>query len=120
MYHQWIERRWRTCCDGSGSFLLPVRFGDCALPESQRPVSMFRCKLVMRDHDDRTTFAMELGQQIHDLFSRIRVEVSGRFVGKDDLWVVGQGSREGDSLLLALAKFFGQVVHAVRQADTVQ
>jgi Mg2+-importing ATPase len=58
--------------------------------------------VVVGHHDDRYAAArVEVHQQVDDLLSSRRVEVAGRLVGEHDPWVVRQGARDGDALLLA-------------------
>jgi hypothetical protein len=54
------------------------------------------------------------------LFGRIAVEISGRFVGQDDAWIVHQASSDRDALLLPAGKVDGEVVFDFSQADQIQ
>src|SRR6185503_15101308 len=49
----------------------------------------------------RSACAVELFEKLHDLLALFRVEVSGRFVGKNDLWISHYRSRYADKLLLS-------------------
>ena len=51
----------------------------------------------------------QVEQQIDDALAAFRVEVAGRFIGKQDLWVTGKGPRQGDALLLAAGQLARQV-----------
>ena len=53
------------------------------------------------DEDCASQLAVELAEQIAKGARGGRIEVAGRFVGKDDIGVAGQGTGDGDALPLA-------------------
>ena len=56
----------------------------------------------MGDHENRgTAFFRYFGEQLHDLASAMTVERSGRFVGQNQAWFIGQRTGDGNSLLLS-------------------
>src|SRR5262245_57503076 len=70
---------------------------------------------VVSDHDDRLAVALShIVEQANDLRRAIAVEVPRRFVGQQYLWFVGDGSRDGDALLLASRKFRWSMIDALR------
>src|SRR5512141_3208521 len=84
---------------------------DLAVPQVFYPVGVLRDVLVVRDHDYRPAFLlMHLAQEVHDSASCLRVEVSGRFVCEDDLWVVAERAGYRDPLLLAARELVRLVV----------
>ena len=70
----------------------------------------------MRDHDDEAV-AGHVAQQVHDLHAGCGVEGTGRFVGQQNLGVVDEGARDGDTLHLAARHLRGLLVDVVLQAD---
>ena len=60
--------------------------------------------LVMCDHDDGPSFAVTPVECCQDNFATYGIEISGGFVGQNDLRIVDQCSRQCDSLLLADAQ----------------
>ncbi len=72
---------------------------------------------LMRHHDDRSPGPVERSEKFHDLIARGRVEVSGRFIGQDDLWIVDECPGHGDSLLLTAGEFRRPVMQAVFEPD---
>src|ERR671936_856228 len=57
--------------------------------------------------------ANDFAEQIHDLERQIGIEVTGRFVGQNQLRIIDEGACDGDPLLLSARQFFGQRVHAM-------
>ena len=57
--------------------------------------------VVGHEHERGAAAGVDRAQQIHDVAAVRGVEVPGRFVGEDDLGVVGQRARERHALLLA-------------------
>ena len=71
---------------------------------------------VVRDHNDEAV-AGHVAQQVHDLHAGCGVEGTGRFVGQQNLGVVDEGARDGDTLHLAARHLRGLLVDVVLQAD---
>ena len=70
----------------------------------------------MRDHNDEAV-AGHVAQQVHDLHAGCGVEGTGRFVGQQNLGVVDEGARDGDTLHLAARHLRVLLVDVVLQAD---
>ena len=62
----------------------------------------------------------ETKEEIDDRGTSGRVEVAGRFVGKEDARIVDERSCDGDALLLAAAQLRGKVIEPSRKTDPVQ
>ncbi len=71
---------------------------------------------VRRDHDRRAHF-VELFEKTHELIADLVVEIARRFIGEKQFRLNNYGARNGDALLLAAGKGFGQTVHAIAKAD---
>ena len=72
----------------------------------------------MGDNDEGFRGVRNYGEQeFHNELSVVGVEVSGGFVGEDDVGVVCEGAGDGDALLFASGEFGRQVVEAVGEAD---
>ena len=72
----------------------------------------------MGDHDDgASVFLVQFVEQFHDFSSHLGVQVTGRFVGKDDVGIADDGTGDGDTLALAAGELRREVAHAVREAD---
>ena len=50
---------------------------------------------------------MESMEQLHHVLARGRIQVAGRFIGQQNRWVTGKGSRHRHSLLLAAGQLDG-------------
>jgi len=60
---------------------------------------------VVGHHDDRLAEVLiQLLQHHHDVFGRLRVQVTGGLVGDDQVRVGGDGAGDGDALFLAAGK----------------
>ncbi len=70
---------------------------------------------VCGDHDCRAHF-VELFEKTHELIADLVVEVSCWLIGKEKFRLDDYGARDGDTLLLAAGKGFGQTVHAIAKA----
>src|SRR4030095_16469702 len=79
---------------------------DFALDQSHNAVGLFGDRLVMRDHDDgQALLAVELLEQGQDFAAGFLVEVSGGFVGAEQLGLGDQGAGDGGPLHLAPRNF---------------
>jgi hypothetical protein len=58
---------------------------------------------------------VQVPDQREDVFSGLRVEVAGGFVGEQDRRIDREGAGDGDALALAPGQLVGQVVQAVRE-----
>ena len=72
---------------------------------------------LVRNQNDRVALLIQILEERHDFFAGLRVEVSGWLVGENDFRVVGERSRDGDTLLLATGKLVRAVLHAVAESD---
>ena len=69
------------------------------------PIASVGNEAIMRDEEKGPfSFAHDLGKQLKSALRIVGVEVSGWFIGQDDLWIVGQGARNRHSLLFAAGK----------------
>ena len=67
--------------------------------------------------NDRNAFAVQLFEQSHDFFRRLRVERAGRLVGEQNLRIVDQRPRDCDALLLATRQLTWQVIDALAETN---
>ncbi len=75
----------------------------------------------MRHHDERgVRISIQLFEHLDDPFARFLVEIAGRFVREQDLRAIGEGSRQGYSLLLSAGELRREVVESVTEAHTPQ
>src|SRR6059058_3051868 len=68
---------------------------------------------LVRDHYDRLPGGRQRLEYPHDLFRRLRVEVTRRLVGEKDRRIVHECARDRDALPLTAGEFVRTVVHAV-------
>src|SRR4029079_5226633 len=71
---------------------------------------------VMGDDEKRRSLAVELVQQGHDLCARVRVEVPGRLVGKEDGRFADDRTGDRHSLALSSGELRGAVVEAMAES----
>jgi hypothetical protein len=62
----------------------------------------------------------EIGKEAEDAVGIFRVEVAGRFVGEDDLGVVGEGAGDSDALLFAAGEVAAGALGFGGKADGVE
>jgi hypothetical protein len=61
-----------------------------------------RCDIgFVRDEDDGVARLMQASEERHDLAARLRIEVAGWLVGKQDRRVVHQRAGDGHALTLS-------------------
>ena len=64
----------------------------------------------MRDHDDSDTTLVQVLENSHDFDAGLAVEISGRFVREQNLWVIDQRTCNRHALLLATRKLTRMMV----------
>ena len=74
----------------------------------------------MGDHDDGVSFLVQFLEKAEDLPAGAGVQGAGRFVREKDGGVPGQGSGDGNSLLLAAGKLVRPVLALVLKAHPLQ
>ena len=55
--------------------------------------------------------------QLHDLFGGLGIQVSGRLIGKNDLWLCHKCAGNADTLLLTTGHLCRFVVHSFTQSN---
>ena len=90
---------------------------DTAVAETERHVCPGGGHRVVRDEDDRSALSVSVVEKIKHGSATFRVEISGRFVGEDDLRVVGEHAGDGHPLLLPDAQLTRLVLKPIPQAD---
>src|SRR5262249_31685299 len=78
-----------------------IRAQDGAVLEAQDAAGAAGDCLVMGDHNDGETGAIEPREQAYNLGPGRRIERAGRLVRQDQRWRVGERPSDGDALLLA-------------------
>ena len=66
----------------------------------------------MRNHDDQAVVG-DLGEQVHDLHTGLRVERARGLVGQQDLGIVDKRTGDGDALHLTAGKLAGLFAHVL-------
>src|SRR5438128_1801457 len=73
---------------------------DPAVAQVDDATSVRRVHVGMGDLNDRGPGLVERPKQIHDFIALSRMQIPGRFVGENYLWVGDQRSGHADQLLL--------------------
>ena len=71
------------------------------------------------DHCDLLSH-VEIDQNFHDNICATCVQITSRFIEEENLGLVGDGSRNGDSLLLATRELVREVVHSLFKTDILK
>ena len=73
---------------------------------------------IVGDHHNRLSeLFVQLAQHFQHYIGIFRVEVAGRLVGEENLWLVDDGAGNGDSLLFAAGHFGWLVIQAAFEAQ---
>src|SRR5262245_59906593 len=94
--------------------------GDLAIPQGHDAPGMPGDIYFVGDQDDGNALSIQRLKQLHEFLTGAAVEVARRFVGQDELRFVDQGTRDGDTLLLAAGELIGMVMRPVGEADHFQ
>ena len=75
---------------------------DAAVEEVHGPIASCGKVRVVCDQEKRgAVFRLEIKQQVDHLIARLRIEVSRRLVGQEQVWSCGKSAGERGALLLA-------------------
>ena len=74
----------------------------------------------MSDHNDSVALGVDTFEFFHNGEGRVRVEVAGWFVGKDDFWVGDDGAGDGDALLLTARELIGVLIFFFFHIEAVE
>ena len=88
-------------------------FHDLTVEQVDDAVGVASVALRVGHHDDGGAFLVEVGEQVHHLATVLRVEVTCRFVGEDELGVGDDGAGDGHPLLLTARQLLREVVFAM-------
>jgi hypothetical protein len=76
--------------------------------------------VVGYQHERGADFLLQLDEQVHRPQSGVSVQIAGGLVRQEQRWSGCEGSRQGDSLLLASGQLRWEVMRAIRQADLIE
>jgi hypothetical protein len=79
-----------------------------------------QARVVGHADDGGAVFGGGAAQQLDHHLAVLPVQGRGRFVGEQDLGVLGEGAGDGDALLLAARQGRRPLVQAMAQADLLQ
>ena len=93
---------------------------NAPIQKADHPLGVLGNVVLVGDHDDGAPFAVQFGQQRHDLRPGFGIQVAGGFIRQDEHRIVDQGAGDGDPLRLPAGEFLRLMVDAVPQADRLQ
>src|SRR5262245_30554630 len=80
-------------------------FDNMPVTERDLPIGKARELMFVGDKQKRRPpLTVELEEQLDDVCTVLRIEITGRLVGHEDLWIVCKRARDGDTLLLSPGK----------------
>ena len=89
--------------------------------ESHRASCLFGLLFVVSNHyDGASVFLVQFVEEFHHFGTHLRVEVTRRFVGKDDFRIAHDGTGDGHTLALTTGELCWHVLHTVAEAYTFQ
>ena len=71
-------------------------------------------------YNGTSVFLIQLMQQFHYLSTHLRVQVTGRLIGKNDLRITDNGTGNSYTLTLTTGELCRHVTHTVAQTDLCQ
>jgi len=74
----------------------------------------------VRDEANGGAILVKVGQELHDGFAVLRIEISSWLVRHQNEWISAKGAGNGDALLLTAAELRGKMFLAVRHANAFQ
>src|SRR3954468_6390434 len=77
------------------------------------------CGVMGDEHDRGAAVAVERLHQLENALTGGVVEISGRLVGEQDSWRVGERPRDRDPLLLSTRQLHREMVRAIAEADAL-
>ena len=89
-------------------------------PGSVSSAGLAEVPAVRRHHQDRVSGVVQFAENLEDDRFVGLVEISGGFVGKNNLRLIDQRARNGHALLLAAGKLRRQMFQAVAHAHAAQ
>ena len=76
--------------------------------------------LGVSHHHHGSTFLIQFGEEVHHFLTVLRVEVTGRFVGKDKLRIGYHGTGNGYTLLLTTRELLRLVLGTVADVHALE
>ncbi len=71
---------------------------------------------IVRDQNNGASLRRKFVKEVENALPGDGIEITGRFVGEDELGIIYQGPSDGDALTLSAGELKGAVVHAFLQA----
>ena len=99
---------------------LAHRRDDLPVEEVDDAVGKAGIVLRVRYHDYRRPFLVQLGEELHHFRAVLRVQVTGRLVGKDNLRSGDYRAGYGDALLLTTGELLRIMLGAVADVHPLQ
>ena len=96
------------------------RRDDASVEQIDDPVGETGIVLGVSHHDDRGPFPVQFGEQLHHFGSVLRVQVTGRLIGEDDLRIRNDSTCDGHTLLLSSGKLLREMARAVADVHPFQ
>ena len=95
--------------------------GDAAVPHPDDTMrKVLQVNIVRHHHHRHLVLGVEGMQQPDDKAGVGRVQVAGGLIQQQEGWHVGDGTRDGDALLLTARQLRGEVVQPVSQSNSLQ
>jgi hypothetical protein len=83
---------------GSPTGFVPV---NEAVAQPNDAAAAFDHSFVVRHEHERAALRIQVIEQAEDFLAGLRIKIAGGFVSQDHQRAVGEGTRDGDTLLLA-------------------
>ena len=90
---------------------------NLSIHNADNTVNLISNFIIMCNDNNCSSRLMKIFQNIHDLNSRLTVQVTGRLIGKDDRRLCGNCSGYSNTLLLSTGKLVRSVIHTIFQSN---
>src|SRR2546425_2770621 len=94
---------------------------DAAVLHLVYPIARVGDESIMRSEEQRfLTFANKVVQQFESALRILGVEISGRFIGQNHPWVIGQRPRDSHPLLFTTGKMPARTLQLVTEINRLE
>src|SRR2546425_2240247 len=93
---------------------------DPSVLQLDNSVSIRRISFRVGDLNNRRAGVIQPFEELHDLVALCRMEIAGRFVGEDQLWIHDYGAGYAHKLLLAAGKLVRKQIFLAHNVETVE
>ena len=69
------------------------------------------------EHHGATLLLLQTNNEVENRMSVLAIEITGRFIRKEQRWPISETPRDGDALSLTTGKFGGEMIDSMLEAN---